>query len=154
MNHKLLVLTKLLLFFQDIFDIKVLELDTLECQNSCSGHGKCQQASRVCICEPFWIENFVRKHLMDGKSNCGKWRENRSYYKLSKKIPLFLDWSVIYVGIFLSVIVAGIICTATFILCKKEKKLKPRKRYARLEQTEKEKFEMSRREFLNRMVEI
>jgi len=100
MNHKLLVLTKLLLFFQDIFDIKVLELDTLECQNSCSGHGKCQQASRVCICEPFWIENFVRKHLMDGKSNCGKWRENRSYYKLSKKNPTFfrlechLRWNI------------------------------------------------------------
>ena len=57
---------------QDILDLKVLELDTLECQNTCSGHGKCQQATRTCMCEPFWIENFVRKQLMDGKSNCGK----------------------------------------------------------------------------------
>ena len=57
---------------QDILDLKVLEMDTLECQNTCSGHGKCQQATRTCICEPFWIENFVRRHLMDGKSNCGK----------------------------------------------------------------------------------
>jgi hypothetical protein len=49
---------------QDILDLKVLELDTLECQNTCSGHGRCQQATRTCICEPFWIENFVRRHLV------------------------------------------------------------------------------------------
>ena len=57
---------------EDIFDLKVLEVDTLVCQNDCSGHGKCQEATRQCICEPFWIENGVRTHLMDGKRNCGK----------------------------------------------------------------------------------
>ena len=56
---------------QDILDLKLLELDTLVCQNDCSGHGKCQEATRECICEPFWIENSVRRHLMDGKKNCG-----------------------------------------------------------------------------------
>lgn len=134
--------------FQDIFDLKVLELDTLECQNPCSGHGKCQQATRVCICEPFWIENFVRRHLMDGKSNCGRsnYMKNSNEYLqciFSNPLP---DWSVIYVGIFLSVVVAGIICSATFVLCRKEKRPRPRKRYNRLEQNDKEKFEMSRRE--------
>ena len=55
----------------DILDLKLLELDTLVCQNDCSGHGKCQESTRECICEPFWIENSVRRHLMDGKRNCG-----------------------------------------------------------------------------------
>ena len=57
---------------KDILDLKLLELDTLICQNPCSGHGKCQEATRECLCEPFWIENWVRRHLMDGRRNCGK----------------------------------------------------------------------------------
>ena len=56
----------------DILDLKLLDLDTLICQNDCSGHGTCQQATRTCLCESFWIENFFRKILMDGQSNCGK----------------------------------------------------------------------------------
>ena len=50
----------------------MIELDTLVCQNDCSGHGHCRQDTRSCVCESFWIENFIRRNLMDGKSNCGK----------------------------------------------------------------------------------
>ena len=57
---------------KDILNLELLELDTLVCQNDCSGHGKCDQATRECLCEPFWIENVVRRHLMDGRRNCGK----------------------------------------------------------------------------------
>jgi len=56
----------------ELLSLSVLSLDTVVCQNDCSGHGKCHQATRSCICEPFWLENFVRRHLMDGKSNCGE----------------------------------------------------------------------------------
>ena len=66
---------------EDIFDLKVLEVDTLVCQNDCSGHGKCQEATRQCICEPFWIENWVRTHLMDGKRNCGKYVFTNDVFK-------------------------------------------------------------------------
>ena len=55
----------------DIIGLKIADLDTLICQNDCSGHGYCKQEIRSCVCEPFWIENFVRRSLMDGKSNCG-----------------------------------------------------------------------------------
>lgn len=99
---------------QEILDLKPLEIDTLVCQNDCSGHGTCQQATRSCICESFWIENFVRRQLMDGKSNC--------------------EWSVIYVGIFLSVFVATVICGVVFFTCKKKRKGRSRRRYTRLEQ--------------------
>ena len=57
---------------EDILDLKLVDLDTLICQNDCSGHGYCEQATRACLCESFWIENFVRRSMMDGKSNCGK----------------------------------------------------------------------------------
>ena len=56
----------------ELLPIKVLSVDTVVCQNDCSGHGTCHQATRTCLCEPFWLENFVRSSLMDGKSNCGK----------------------------------------------------------------------------------
>ena len=56
----------------DIIGLKLIDLDTLICQNDCSGHGKCRQETRSCVCESFWIENFIRRNLMDGKSNCGK----------------------------------------------------------------------------------
>ena len=65
---------------EDILDLKLLELDTLVCQNQCSGHGKCQEATRECICEPFWIENWVRRHLMDGRKNCGKEIRQRHFW--------------------------------------------------------------------------
>ena len=55
----------------DIIGLKIADLDTLICQNDCSGHGYCKQETRTCVCESFWIENFVRRSLMDGKSNCG-----------------------------------------------------------------------------------
>ena len=60
---------------EDILDLKLVDLDTLICQNDCSGHGYCEQATRTCLCESFWIENFVRRSMMDGKSNCGKFRK-------------------------------------------------------------------------------
>uniref|UniRef100_A0A0K2TVX1 Dyslexiaassociated protein KIAA0319like proteinlike [Bombus impatiens] n=1 Tax=Lepeophtheirus salmonis TaxID=72036 RepID=A0A0K2TVX1_LEPSM len=101
----------------DILELKVINLDTLVCQNNCSGHGKCHQATRTCICQPFWIENFVRRQLMDGKSNC--------------------EWSIIYVGIFLSILTTIITCGLVFIMCKNKKipgKLTMKRRYTKLGQ--------------------
>ena len=79
---------------QDILDLKLLELDTLVCQNDCSGHGKCQESTRECICEPFWIENSVRRHLMDGKKNCGKrlkCYQTLSYHPTNNDMKIFFN---------------------------------------------------------------
>ena len=56
----------------DPYITQILSLDTVVCQNECSGHGTCHQATRSCMCDKFWMENFVRRSLMDGKSNCGE----------------------------------------------------------------------------------
>lgn len=102
----------------DLLSLKIISLDTLVCQNECSGHGTCHQvgshndnardlkfialclskATRTCICEPFWLENFVRRNLMDGKSNC--------------------EWSVIYVGILLAAMCCGAVCGVCYFSCK------------------------------------
>ena len=66
----------------DIIGLKLVNLDTLLCQNDCSGHGYCRQDTRTCVCESFWIENFVRRGLMDGKSNCGMYA--RIYVLISR----------------------------------------------------------------------
>ena len=62
----------------DLLSLKILSLDTVVCQNECSGHGSCHQATRSCMCDAFWMENFVRRSLMDGKSNCGEWKPGGS----------------------------------------------------------------------------
>lgn len=45
----------------ELLSLKILSLDTVICQNECSGHGTCHQATRTCICDAFWMENFVRR---------------------------------------------------------------------------------------------
>lgn len=128
----------------DIIGLKLIELDTLICQNDCSGHGFCKQESRTCVCESFWIENFIRRKMMDGKSNCGKkcCFQRHSLKKQPLKIKLFSEWSVIYVGIFISFLLAGSICGVIFLACKKGHRSsagrsnRSRKRYTKLEQNE------------------
>lgn len=42
------------------------------CQNNCSGHGQCSQATKRCICSGFWTEDIFRAHFGEQESNCGK----------------------------------------------------------------------------------
>ena len=127
----------------DIIGLKIADLDTLICQNDCSGHGYCKQEIRSCVCEPFWIENFVRRSLMDGKSNCGNFHNFFYDFHSFKIVFLISEWSVIYVGIFISLLLAGSVCGVIFISCKhkrgqigKGKSSRSRKRYTRLEQND------------------
>ena len=45
---------------------------SLVCQNDCSGHGHCDQFSKECVCEPFWMPNYAIAKWR-GESNCGKY---------------------------------------------------------------------------------
>lgn len=42
------------------------------CQLNCSDHGHCDSFTKRCICDPFWMENFIKVQLRDGDSNCGE----------------------------------------------------------------------------------
>ena len=53
-------------------DHAVLLLDTVTCQNPCSGHGRCDEVTRRCVCDRFWTENVFRRLGSDGQANCGE----------------------------------------------------------------------------------
>ncbi|KAF2357560.1 PKD domain [Trinorchestia longiramus] len=61
----------------DVFEVSILAIHPVVCQNNCSGHGECDQARRECVCRSWWMESFWRRHFGDAAPNC--------------------DWSVIYV---------------------------------------------------------
>lgn len=115
---------------QDSFllQISVVSIRTIICQNNCSGHGVCDQETRECFCEAFWMQDLIQKYIGDGESNCG--------------------WSILYVGIaLLSLLllamsgVWGIICLCSR-LC--HHSAKDNTRYALLESTEQVRLPMSK----------
>lgn len=55
---------------------EVLQVNPVKCQTDCSKHGHCDPYTKQCVCDPFWMQNFVRIRLGDQESNC--------------------DWSVLY----------------------------------------------------------
>ena len=43
-----------------------------DCQFSCSGHGSCDQRTKRCHCDVFWMENPFTAHTGRHESNCGE----------------------------------------------------------------------------------
>ncbi|KAK6629603.1 hypothetical protein RUM43_003420 [Polyplax serrata] len=72
-----------------LLELSMANIQTAVCQNNCSGHGTCDQSTRQCLCEAFWMQNLVREYFGDGDSNC--------------------DWSILYVII---VLFTGLFVTA------------------------------------------
>ncbi|XP_054708646.1 dyslexia-associated protein KIAA0319 homolog [Uloborus diversus] len=112
-----------------LLDVEVLSVDTVVCQNKCSGHGICDQYTKHCVCEAFWMQDVFRYNFGDKESNC--------------------DWSILYVIIVSFTIVVtlagilwGIACCCTRMRFRKPKK---RHRYTLLDdfndrEREREKF--------------
>jgi cbb3-type cytochrome oxidase subunit 3 len=74
-----------------IRDIPLTKVDTKVCQNPCSGHGTCDQRTKTCKCDIFWMENFVSSNVGAKRSNC--------------------EWSVLYFVL----IILGIVLIFFFI---------------------------------------
>eukprot|EP00105_Crassostrea_gigas_P033095 XP_011456350.1 PREDICTED: dyslexia-associated protein KIAA0319-like protein [Crassostrea gigas] len=113
-----------------ILNYKVLSLDTIVCQNNCSGHGFCDNKSKRCVCDAFWMQNFFLFNVMNGESNC--------------------DWSVLYfiivlflLVVALAAIVWGAICWIKKRRCRCYKwKTKKRHRYSLLQEVDDAKDEI------------
>uniref|UniRef100_A0A4W3IPP3 KIAA0319 like n=1 Tax=Callorhinchus milii TaxID=7868 RepID=A0A4W3IPP3_CALMI len=93
----------------DFLIFRALQVDTVICQLNCSEHGRCDSFNKRCICDPFWMENFIRVQLGDGESNC--------------------EWSVLYVVIaaFVILVTTGILIWLALCCCKRRKG-KPRRK--------------------------
>ncbi|XP_008209692.1 dyslexia-associated protein KIAA0319 isoform X1 [Nasonia vitripennis] len=101
-----------------ILQLSVANVDTAICQNNCSGHGTCDQETRLCLCEAFWMQNLIQLYFRNGESNC--------------------DWSILYVIIaLLSLVVCwigfvwGMVCFCQRICYGKRRLLRPKKKPAR-----------------------
>ncbi|XP_066494516.1 dyslexia-associated protein KIAA0319-like protein homolog [Tiliqua scincoides] len=109
----------------DFLIFHALEINTVTCQLNCSEHGHCDSFTKRCICDPFWMENFIRLQMGDGESNC--------------------EWSVLYVVIasFVIVVSCGIFSWAVVCCCKKRKgKPKRKSKYKILDATDQESLEL------------
>ncbi|XP_049630611.1 dyslexia-associated protein KIAA0319-like protein homolog [Suncus etruscus] len=109
----------------DFLIFRALEINTVTCQLNCSDHGHCDSFTKRCICDPFWMENFIKVQLKDGESNC--------------------EWSVLYVIIASFVIVVALgTLSWTVICCCKRRKGKPKRRskYKILDATDQESLEL------------
>ncbi|XP_054993469.1 dyslexia-associated protein KIAA0319-like protein homolog isoform X2 [Sorex araneus] len=109
----------------DFLIFGALEINTVTCQLNCSDHGHCDSFTKRCICDPFWMENFIKVQLKDGDSNC--------------------EWSVLYVIIasFVIVVAFGILSWTVICCCKRQKgKPKRRSKYKILDATDQESLEL------------
>ncbi|CAD1471833.1 unnamed protein product [Heterotrigona itama] len=98
-----------------LLQLSVANIDTAVCQNNCSRHGVCDQETRLCMCEAFWMQNLIQKYFGNGESNC--------------------DWSILYVIIaLLSLVVCwvgliwGLVCLCQRICTGKRRSLRTKKK--------------------------
>ncbi|EDV96852.1 GH16502 [Drosophila grimshawi] len=84
-----------------------VDIRTTVCQNNCSGHGRCNPATRACICEAFWMPT-ASYFFANDEANC--------------------DWSILYV--FVGVIGGCLLLSGIFwgIACACRTTKKPRMR--------------------------
>ena len=68
------------------------------CQLPCSRHGSCDQRTKRCRCDVFWMENPFTANSGRHESNCGKRRSlPRQQHLVYISVCLFTEWSVFYV---------------------------------------------------------
>uniref|UniRef100_A0A8C3B1H9 KIAA0319 like n=1 Tax=Cyclopterus lumpus TaxID=8103 RepID=A0A8C3B1H9_CYCLU len=110
----------------DFLIYKARRVDTVICQLNCSSHGECDSFTRSCVCQPFWMENFIRAQLGDAESNC--------------------EWSVLYVTIASFMIVVAIATVVWGMVCccnrRKSKVRRSKSRYKMLEADEQDSLEL------------
>lgn len=110
----------------DFLIFKARRVDTVICQLNCSGHGDCDSFSRRCVCQPFWMENFIRAQFGDQESNC--------------------EWSVLYVTIasFMILVAVGTLIWGVVCCCnrRKSKVRRSKSRYKILEEEEQDCLEL------------
>ncbi|XP_052086036.1 dyslexia-associated protein KIAA0319-like protein isoform X2 [Mytilus californianus] len=106
-----------------ILSYQVINIDTIICQNNCSGHGHCGKKNRNCICDAFWMENFLKTLILHDESNC--------------------DWSILYfiivtflIVVAITAIVWGFICWCKNRRCRFRWRTKKRHRYSLLKDSE------------------
>ncbi|CAB3383148.1 Hypothetical predicted protein [Cloeon dipterum] len=80
-----------------LLDLPVALIETVVCQNNCSNHGTCDEATRQCLCEAFWMQDLFSQYFGEGESNC--------------------DWSILYVVVGATAILLGLCGFLWIVYC-------------------------------------
>jgi len=98
----------------ELLGLRLVRVETVVCQNQCSGHGDCDQETRQCRCQPFWMENPLSVRIMGAEPNC--------------------DWSIVYVCLSfgLTMLVLLAVCCLCSFRRRAPKRVRSPKRYSRL----------------------
>lgn len=56
-----------------LLGFNVDRLQTAICQNNCSEHGSCDEDTRECICEAFWMQNLFKAYFNPGEDSDCSW---------------------------------------------------------------------------------
>ncbi|XP_060521492.1 dyslexia-associated protein KIAA0319 homolog [Cylas formicarius] len=56
-----------------LLGFSIAKLQTAICQNNCSGHGVCDELTRVCTCEAFWMHDLFKVYLETGDDSDCSW---------------------------------------------------------------------------------
>lgn len=81
-----------------LLGFSVSTLQTSICQNNCSGHGVCNEVTRSCECEVFWMHvSYVAliSFILDYRTDC-----QASYFQCESHI--FKPFCISHISIFLS----------------------------------------------------
>ncbi|XP_018324122.1 dyslexia-associated protein KIAA0319-like protein [Agrilus planipennis] len=75
---------------ESLLGFQVTRLQSVICQNNCSGHGVCDEQTRRCVCEAFWMQDLFNLYFgFEEDSDC--------------------RWSILYV-------VLGVICSVVALI--------------------------------------
>lgn len=79
-----------------LLQFPIVSVDTVLCLDHCSGHGVCQDtpAGRECLCNAFWMENFLKRRYGSGERNCGE--KNKLFQRKLRKIVSLWFLSIIF----------------------------------------------------------
>ncbi|KAL5249514.1 hypothetical protein ACHWQZ_G018393 [Mnemiopsis leidyi] len=103
--------------YGDLLGFQFDVIDTSTCSNDCSGHGLCSDATRLCTCDKFWMENFFKASAGRQFSNC--------------------EWSKIYFGLIVSLLIVAFFVVVYIVWCVlslRNDQIRRRRKYKQLEE--------------------
>ncbi|XP_066137669.1 dyslexia-associated protein KIAA0319-like protein [Euwallacea fornicatus] len=82
-----------------LLGFSVAKLQTAICQNNCSGHGVCNEVTRECTCEVFWMHDMFKVYLEPGEDSDCSWSVLYVVLGLICGVLTFLgfSWALMYI---------------------------------------------------------
>lgn len=89
-------------------NVDIASIDTYLCLSNCSNHGKCDQKTKRCVCNRYYMENWF-KSLVHREPNCGK--NEREARAVEIERAFLVDFITHY---FVAAAVSGLLFTIIF----------------------------------------